>query len=65
MRPGPVVVLDVGGEHALEVTPAEDKDVVETLPTNGAHPALRERVRPRRADGRPYYCPPESRYSID
>jgi hypothetical protein len=52
MRPGPVVVLDVGGEHALQVTPAEDEDVVEALPTNGAYPALRERVRLRRADGR-------------
>jgi hypothetical protein len=56
MRPGPVVVLDVGGEHALEVTPAEDEDVVETLPTPGAYPALRERVRLRRADGCLHYC---------
>jgi hypothetical protein len=37
MRPGPVVVLDVGAEHALQVTPTEDEDVVETLPTNGAY----------------------------
>ena len=55
MRPGPVVMLDVGPEHALQVTPAEDEDVVETLPTNGAYPALRERVRLRRPDGRPHY----------
>ena len=39
MRPGPVVVLDVGAEHALQVTPSKDGDVVETLPTNGAYPA--------------------------
>jgi hypothetical protein len=51
MRPGPVVVLDEGAEHALQVTPSEDEDVVEALPTNGAYPALRERVRLRRPDG--------------
>jgi hypothetical protein len=56
MRPGPVVVLDVGAEHALQVTPSEDEDVVETLPTNGTYPALRERVRLRRPDGRPHCC---------
>jgi len=49
-----VLVLDVGAEHALQVRPSEDEDVVETLPTNGAYPALRERVRLRRPDGRPY-----------
>ena len=36
MRPGPVIVLDVGAEHALQVTASENEDVVETLPTNGA-----------------------------
>jgi len=51
MRPGPVVVLDEGAEHALQVTPSEDEDVVEALPANGAYPALRERVRLRRPDG--------------
>lgn len=55
MRPGPGVVLDVGAEHVLQVTPSEDEDVVETLPTNGAYPALRERVRLRRPDGRLHY----------
>ena len=48
MRPAPVVVLNVGADHLLQVTPPEDEDVVETLPTNGANPALRERVRLRR-----------------
>ena len=56
MRPGPVVVLDVGAVHALQVTSSEDEDVVETLPTNGAYPALRNGVRLRRPDGRPDYC---------
>jgi hypothetical protein len=56
MRPGPVVVLDVDADHALQVTPSEDEDVVETLLTNGAYPVLRERVRLRRPDGRPHYC---------
>lgn len=37
------------------MTPAEDEDVVEALPSSGAHPALRERVRPRRADGRRHH----------
>ena len=44
-------MLDVGTEDAMQVTAAEDEDVVEALPTNEADPALRERVRPRRADG--------------
>ena len=55
MRPGPVVVLDVGPEQALQVTPSEDEHVVEALPTNGAYPAFRERVRLRRPDERPHY----------
>jgi hypothetical protein len=40
--PGPVVVLGVCGEDAFQVTPSEDEDVVEALPTNGADPTLRE-----------------------
>jgi hypothetical protein len=51
-RPGPVVVIGVRGEDAQQVAPAEDQHVVEALSSNGADRALRERVRPRRTDGR-------------
>src|SRR5436190_2781785 len=34
MRPGQVVVLGVRPEDAAQVTPAEDQDVVEALPSN-------------------------------
>lgn len=51
MRSGPVVVLDVRAEDALQVAPAEHEDGVETLSSNRADSALGERVRPRRTDG--------------
>jgi hypothetical protein len=51
MRSGPVVVLDVRAKDALQVAPAEDKDVVEAFSSNIADPSLGERVRPRRTDG--------------
>jgi hypothetical protein len=51
MRSASVVMLCERDEDALQVTPAEDKDVVEALSPSGADPALRERVRPRRTDG--------------
>lgn len=34
------------------MTPAEDEDMIEALPTDGADPVLRDGVRPRGADGR-------------
>src|SRR6266540_717209 len=51
MRSGPIVVLGVRAEDALQVAPAEDKDVVEAFSSNRADPSLGERVRPRRTDG--------------
>jgi hypothetical protein len=51
MRSGPVVVLGVRAEDALQVATTEDEDVVETLSSNGPDPSLGERVRPRRTDG--------------
>ena len=35
-----VVVIDVLGEHPLELMRTEDQRPVETLPTDGAHEAL-------------------------
>src|SRR4029453_16417775 len=46
VRPGPVVVLDEDAEDPLQVTSAEDQDVVEALSSNGADPTLRARVCP-------------------
>jgi hypothetical protein len=52
MRSGSVVVLGVHAENALQVAPAEDEDVVETLSSNGADPALRDGIRLRGPSGR-------------
>jgi len=51
MRSGPIVVLGIRAKDALQVAPAEDKDVVEAFSSNRADPSLGERVRPRRTDG--------------
>jgi hypothetical protein len=51
MRSGPVVVLGVRAEDALQVATTEDEDVVETLSSNGPDPSLGERVRSRHTDG--------------
>jgi hypothetical protein len=51
MRPGSVVMLGVRAEDVLQVTTAEDQDVVEALSSSGADPALADAVRLRRADG--------------
>lgn len=45
MRPGPVVMIGVRTEDALQVASTKDEDVVEALSSNGADPTLRERVR--------------------
>jgi hypothetical protein len=50
VRSSAVVVLGIRAEDALQVTPAEDEDVVETLPSSSADPALGERIRPRRSN---------------
>ena len=54
MRSRAVVVLGVRIEDALQVTPAKDEDVVETLSSSASDPALRERVRFRRTDRCPH-----------
>jgi hypothetical protein len=38
-------------QDTLQMQPAEDQHVVKALPSYGAHPSLRERVRPRCPDG--------------
>ena len=40
VRPVRVVVLEVDLKHAGEVTRTDDQQVIETLPANGADPAL-------------------------
>jgi hypothetical protein len=45
-------VLGVDAKDPLQVTSAENQDVVEALSSNGADPTLRERVRRRRSHGR-------------
>jgi hypothetical protein len=54
MRSRAVVVLGVRIEDALQVTPANDEDVVETLSSSASDPALRGRVRFRRTDRCPH-----------
>src|SRR5215218_4674457 len=49
-----VVVIDVGAEHAFEVTAVKDQQPVQTLGTRGADEALRDRVRFRRPHRRLY-----------
>jgi hypothetical protein len=54
MRPLAVVVVDVDGEHAFEVTPVEDQQPVEILGTHSPDEALGDRVRFRRSQRRPH-----------
>jgi hypothetical protein len=51
-------VLGVRVQDALQMTPAENQHVVEALPSNGADPTLRERVRPRCANRRLHHRDP-------
>src|SRR5499427_5027805 len=44
MRPGPMVVLDESGEHALQVASAEDPEVVQTLLAGSAYEPLGDGV---------------------
>jgi hypothetical protein len=44
-------VLGVSLKDPLQVTPAEEEDVVEAFSSSGAHPALGEGVRPRSPNG--------------
>ena len=52
MSSRPVVVREVRGQHAPEVSLAEDEDVIETLAPDRADKALRERILPRTAGRR-------------
>jgi hypothetical protein len=45
VRPGLVVVIEELGEHALQVLPAENQQVVQGLSASGPHLAFSERVR--------------------
>ena len=42
MRPRMVVVVDVGSQHAMKMSLAEDQDLVQALLADRANPALRE-----------------------
>ena len=44
------MLLDELGEDAGEMARADDQQVIEALPTNGADPALRVGIRVRRSD---------------
>ena len=52
MRPMRVVVIYVLAEDRLEMPLAGDQHPVQALAASAAHPALRDRVRPRRLDRR-------------
>jgi len=43
-----VVMVDVLGQHRLQLLASEDEHPVQHLASNGAHPPLRVGVRPRR-----------------
>jgi hypothetical protein len=53
-----VVVVDVGLQHSLKVTPRRDEEPVQALGPNRSHPPLGERVCPRRSDRSPDHCDP-------
>jgi hypothetical protein len=49
VRPMRVVVLDVDAQDVFELSAACDQEPVEAIAADGAHPALGERIRVRRA----------------
>ena len=51
MGVGPVVVVDELRQHALQVPPAEDQEVIQALAPRCADKSLSDRVRPRRSIG--------------
>jgi hypothetical protein len=53
VRPMTVVVPDVDTKETLEVTAAEDQEMVEAVGVHGSHLPLRIGVRVRRPHGRP------------
>ena len=48
--PPRVVLGHALAEHPVEVTPAEDEGPIQALASDGPHPSLGERVRPRRSE---------------
>ena len=52
VRPVPVVVVHVLGEHGFEVAAAEDEEPVEALSADGTDKALGDGIRARGPDGR-------------
>jgi hypothetical protein len=48
----PAVVLGMDGKDSLQVTPAEDEEVIRALSSSCADPAVRERVHPWGPDRR-------------
>ena len=47
MRPCPTIMINVLAQHPFKVPAAADQYPVQAFGSNGKHPALRERVRPR------------------
>jgi hypothetical protein len=55
-----VVVIDVRGQHSLQLPTSEDQQPVQQLAPHGAHPPLRVGVRPRGPDRRAQHLDPLS-----
>jgi hypothetical protein len=55
VRPSLVIVLHELLQHRLQVSPTEDQDMVQALPSDGSHPELGERVRAWRSIGQMYH----------
>jgi hypothetical protein len=55
----PLVVVDVGAEDPLEMSPAEDEGVVQALPSDRADPSLGHGVRPWGSDGSLQHARPD------
>jgi hypothetical protein len=55
-----VVVIDVRGQHSLQLPASDDQQPVQQLTTDGAHPPLRVGVGPRRPHRRGQHPDPRS-----
>jgi len=60
VRPRPVEVADVLGQHTPEVSLAEDQPVIDALPPDAAQEALADGVGPRCPDRREDGSNPEA-----
>src|SRR2546428_11936757 len=54
MSAGPVIVGEVAGQGAAQVSFAQDDDMIETLAADRAGEPLREGILPRGGGGRPH-----------